>query len=92
MLTPSLVHWFLSCTVGSMYCLIENVNGRGGKGYFYMLIFMFLYRYGQICVMFSGELVNGIIVAEDSAKIVSPGIRDGSYMYVQIDTEVGGQL
>lgn len=57
-----------------------------------MLIFMFLYRYGQICVMSSGELVNGIIVAEDSAKIVGPGIRDGSYMYVQIDTEVGSQL
>lgn len=53
---------------------------------------MFLYRCRQICVTFSGELVNGIIVAEDSAKIVGPGICDGSYTYVQMHTEVGDQL
>lgn len=55
-------------------------EGKGHK-YFYMLIFMFLYRCGWICVMFSGELVNGIIVAEDSAKIVGPGMCDGRCMY-----------
>lgn len=63
-----------------------------GISIFSMLIFMSLYRCRQICVTFSGELVNGIIVAEDSAKIVGPGIRDGSYTYVQIHTEVGDQL
>lgn len=43
-----------------------------GISIFSMLIFMSLYRCRQICVTSSGELVNSIIVAEDSAKIVGP--------------------
>ena len=61
---------------------MASLRERGIK--YILLIFTGLDRSGERGLMSSGEFVNGIIVAEGSAKIVDPEICSGSDTCVQI--------